>query len=466
MKKYDEDSNTTLVFVSFSYLQFIPVVTNWETKAGLFSAVSSTFVIEVQSKLEPVYDEANAAYMRFLIYSISNSAFATPPGLPTWNGPSEGIVVAANLLYASLVTSLLAAFVAILGKQWVNRYTRNKGGSTVERCGDCRRKLNGLHRWHFHVLMESLPVVLQLALSLLGCGLSQYMWVVKQTVASTIISVTGSGILFYIAIVVAGAISYECLFQTPLSLVFRAFGAHRAFSHLRAFLYASMNSVFSCLIALKSRATANIPPRSLDTPPLEHLLFSEGGLLKPDRMRFNRRRNLLNALCVSWTLDRITDPEVMNAALRQFMGIQWHAGVPPAALPNQLTALYRDCFDHRNALLPGSRDRAYASGRALVHLYVPTPIFLSICLRFSPVTRTRFPFHRSSLASRGAILSRDSIYLKACQHNISVGYPTFACVSIGCTRNNRYHPRSIPSPSHTKSSLSVERQNTCCLIVC
>lgn len=332
--------------------------------------MSSAFVIEVQSKLEPAYDEMNAAYMRFLIYSINNSAFATPPNLPTWNGPSEEIVVATNLLYASLATSLFAAFVAMLGKQWVNRYTRNKGGSIVERCGDRQRKLNGLHRWHFHVLMESLPVALQLALLLLGCGLSQYMWAVNRTVASTIISATGFGILFYIAIVVAGAISYECPFQTPLSLVFRAFGTHRAFSHLRAFLYASINSVSSCLIALKSRTTANISPRSLDTPLVEHLFFSEGGLLKPDRMRFDRRRNLLDALCVSWTLDRITDPEVMDVALRQFMSIQWHAGVPPAASPNQLTALYRDCFDYRNSLLPGSRDRAYTSGRALVHLYI------------------------------------------------------------------------------------------------
>lgn len=87
-------------------------------------------------------------------------------------------------------------------------------------------------------------------------------------------------------------------------------------------------------------------------------------------MRFDRSRNLLDALCVSWTLDTITDPEVMDVALHQFMSIQWHAGVPPAASPNQLTALYRDCFDYRNILLPGSRDRAYASGRALVHLYV------------------------------------------------------------------------------------------------
>jgi len=374
VRKYDDDLNTTLVFVSLSCLGFLSVVADWGRKAGLFSAVSSAFVIQVQSNLGPSYDEMNAAYMRYLIYSINNTAFQTPPDLPTWDGPSTEIVVAANLLYASLATSLLAAFVAMLGKQWVNRYTRNKGGSTAERCGDRQRKLNGLYRWRFHVLMESLPVALQLALLLLGCGLSQYTWTINQTVAGTIMGVTGFGLLFYIAIVIVGIISYECPFQTPLSLAFRAFGAHRAFSYLRAFFHARIDSISSFLIASRSRPAVRIGtnnlPRSLDIPPMERLFFSEGGLLKPDRMRFDRRRNLLDALCVSWTLDTITDPEVMEAALRQFMSIQWHAGVSPAASPHQLIALYRDCFDYRNTLLPGSRDRAYASGRALTQFYV------------------------------------------------------------------------------------------------
>jgi hypothetical protein len=79
VKKYDEDLNTTLVFVSPSYLESFSVAVDSGRKAGLFSAVSSAFIIEVQSKLEPGYDEMNAAYMRFLIHSINDSAFSTPP---------------------------------------------------------------------------------------------------------------------------------------------------------------------------------------------------------------------------------------------------------------------------------------------------------------------------------------------------------------------------------------------------
>jgi len=117
--------------------------------------------------------------------------------------------------------SLLAAFVAMLGKQWLNRYLRHTGGSTIERCGDRQRKFDGLKRWPFRLFIEGLPVMLQIALFLLTCGLSRYMWSVNTSVARVVISLTVLGFLFYIGIVAAGASSYECPFQTPVSIALR-----------------------------------------------------------------------------------------------------------------------------------------------------------------------------------------------------------------------------------------------------
>jgi len=117
--------------------------------------------------------------------------------------------------------SLLAAFVAMLGKQWLNRYLRHTGGSTIERCGDRQRKFDGLERWPFRLFIESLPIMLQIALLLLTCGLSRYMWSVNTSVARVIISSTVLGFLFYLVIMVAGTSSYECPFQTPASMALR-----------------------------------------------------------------------------------------------------------------------------------------------------------------------------------------------------------------------------------------------------
>jgi hypothetical protein len=117
--------------------------------------------------------------------------------------------------------SLLAAFVGMLGKQWLSRYLRHTGGSMVERCGDRQRKFDGLEKWPFRLFIESLPIMLQIALLLLTSGLSRYVWSLDASVARVIISFTVLGFLFYIGIVVAGTSSYECPFQTPASIALR-----------------------------------------------------------------------------------------------------------------------------------------------------------------------------------------------------------------------------------------------------
>jgi len=87
----------------------------------------------------------------------------------------------------------------------------------TERCGDRQRKFDGLEKWPFRFFIEALPVMLQIALLLLACGLSRYVWSVNTSVARVVISFTALGLLFYVGIVAAGMSTYECPFQTPAS---------------------------------------------------------------------------------------------------------------------------------------------------------------------------------------------------------------------------------------------------------
>jgi hypothetical protein len=106
----------------------------------------------------------------------------------------------------------------------------------VERCGDRQRKLDGLEKWPFRLFIESLPVMLQIALLLLSCGLSRYVWSVNISVARVVISFTVLGVIFYLGIVIAGTSSYECPFQTPASTALRALGGKRTTQRLLASL--------------------------------------------------------------------------------------------------------------------------------------------------------------------------------------------------------------------------------------
>jgi len=92
----------------------------------------------------------------------------------------------------------------------------------IERCGDRQRKYDGLKKWPFHLFVESLPIMLQLSLLLLACGLCRYTWFINTSVASVLITLTVLGILFYFGIVIAGTSSYECPFQTPASTRLRS----------------------------------------------------------------------------------------------------------------------------------------------------------------------------------------------------------------------------------------------------
>ena len=88
------------------------------SQAGLFSAVASAFIIDVNSRLQPDPNDQTAALLRVLIYKIDNTTFGNDvPALPQWTGPPRMIVDVQAILFASLAASLLSAFLAMLGKQ-------------------------------------------------------------------------------------------------------------------------------------------------------------------------------------------------------------------------------------------------------------------------------------------------------------------------------------------------------------
>ncbi|KAF9783440.1 hypothetical protein BJ322DRAFT_152244 [Thelephora terrestris] len=205
MQKHGEDLNTTLIF------------------AGLFSAVTSAFITQVQPQLQSDPNEETAALLRVLIHKIDNTTFGgEAPALPQWAGPPQTIIRVQCLLYASLFASLLAAFLAMLGRQWLSRYgSIDLRGSAIERNQDRQRKLNGVNAWYFNQVIESLPLMLQVALLLLGCALSKYLWEIDTTVAVVVAGVTSFGVLFYLYIVAVGVFSIDCPYQTPATNLIR-----------------------------------------------------------------------------------------------------------------------------------------------------------------------------------------------------------------------------------------------------
>ena len=319
-------------------------------------------------------------------------------------------------MYASLLISLLAAFVAMLGKQWLNRYLRHVGGSAIERCGDRQRKCDGLEKWPFHLFVESLPVMLQVSLLLLACGLCRHMWSINTSIASVLITLTALGILFYFGITIAGTSSYECPFQTPTSIALCSLWKNIG-PPLTTALFSTIAigiSLYKTLLQSPVIKALHYPS-SLSLPveqhtPLEPTLQSSPLLtLWEDiqcqilciALRFPQTSPLLTILedspiaintsqwlepvtlvtlqgtdagdvrCVSWILKNITDPEALDAAIRLVVMIQWFEdGLHTEPPYDLIISTFLACFDSAGKVYPGLRDRALYSVRAILWIHI------------------------------------------------------------------------------------------------
>ncbi|KAF9784017.1 hypothetical protein BJ322DRAFT_1109863 [Thelephora terrestris] len=182
--------------------------------AGFSSAVTSVFIINIQGKLQPDYTPMNYA----LLSIIAHATLGKFPLLLTPHSHNGLAQIPPSSTFKPLSASLLAAFIAVSAKQWINRYSRAEMSvSTIDRIRHRQRTTKGMVTWHFDSLVESLPLLLQAALLLLGHALSDYLFTINSVVAGVVV-----GVLFYLLIRSAATLSYNCPFQVPVSFVSRS----------------------------------------------------------------------------------------------------------------------------------------------------------------------------------------------------------------------------------------------------
>lgn len=168
-------------------------------------------------------DTTNALLKR-LINKVENGTFSEQDAsIPVWTGPSSTVVWIQTLAYTGLSTSLIAAFGAVLCKQWLGYFKTSwfGKGSLDQRCKRRQQKLDGLQTWRLKTIIATLPIFLQLSLLFFGIALSANIWTQQRTVASVIIGTTSLGVVFYMYSVVASLQSPDCPFQTPVSAILK-----------------------------------------------------------------------------------------------------------------------------------------------------------------------------------------------------------------------------------------------------
>jgi hypothetical protein len=231
-------------------------------------------------------------------------------------------LIAQNLLYVSLFSTLLAALLAVLGKQWLMYYLAAGERGTLETRGlERQRKFDGLRRWKFDTVMEMFPLLLQIGLFLFSTALSIYLWTVHISLAIVVLSFTSFGFVSYTALLVSAVAAPDSPFQTPLAPLVTQL--------IPKTLWAKLKS-FSRLVLerpLRRLAEAYMP-KSRDLLPLSlRGQFAEKNGCAPDQPT-----TVFNAAfpepspevpAVLWVLENSTDPHMMALAAEMVIHLQW-----------------------------------------------------------------------------------------------------------------------------------------------
>ena len=384
----------------------------------------------MESSLQPDYTQFSYTVLTI----IANATLGHPTAdlnsaLPQWPGPNPVIVRVQSILYSSLAASLLSAFIAMLGKQWLNRYSQAEmRGSVIDRSRHRQRKMNGMVTWHFDLVMESLPLMLQAALLLLGYALSDYLFTIDNVIAGVVVGFTAFGLLFYLLIISAATLSYNCPFQTPISLIIRFM--IRFDNEHKKYLKRARNwlrRTFPVTKKMKQQKQKTVGPYTLgsfntfDANSIGNHI--ELAMANPDDRQaplFNKETDwhgyVLDSNCIAWMFEMSMDADVILAIMKFIPEVVWHAGIRTIPLERLYdTAL--ECFDRSSGVpvvIPKLKTKAYLSAKALLHLAIQrkcighesdNAVFKSISSRHPVIGSTRYEDY-SDLESTLGIIDR------------------------------------------------------------
>ena len=327
--------------------------------------MTSAFIIDIQSELKPDYQEMNNTLLELLLNATVGSI---PPGQPIapprWAGPNPAIRQAQATLYATLCATLFAAFLATLGKQWLNQYSQtDTHGSNEDRCRERERKLSGIDRWRFHTIMQSASLTIQGSLALLGSALSRYLWEVDRAVSSVVIGFTSVGCAVYITIVTVSVLFFDCPFQTPVSSLFR-----------------------SMIGATKSQPQARSEEGNPDQGEVAGGALSVVGVLfRPlqERLHHSLRQHYWegykhDARCITRMFVISSDMDTIRLTVGFVQEVVWGTTIRNAPLGwihGKLVSCFDTSLPNAPILIPALRDIAYLSAKAFTRILIQQRYF-------------------------------------------------------------------------------------------
>ena len=209
--------------------------------------------------------------------------------------------------------------------------------------------------------MEFAPLTIQAALALLGFALSRYLWDLDRVVSSVVISFTSFGAALYVAFVAASAISFDCPFQTPLSLLIH---------------YINHGVGLWLCQWQRNKQRTRVDPEDIAKSIFSKFTLAGDLALQVDQLFQSptwKAGYKLDARCITRMLVLSSDEDTKRIALEFTQDITWYAEIKRTPL-KEIHRTLISCFDFTHpqtpTLIPILRDLAYLSAKAYAYIHV------------------------------------------------------------------------------------------------
>ncbi|KAF5325010.1 hypothetical protein D9619_009812 [Psilocybe cf. subviscida] len=217
--------------------------------AGLFSAVTTAFIIESYQRLQPDPNDTIVDLLAHIAERLDNTSInGTVPVLSIVSNanfsPSRPDININVFWFISLVLSLTAALIGIITLQWLREHQRYDSTlQAQQRMAILNARLDSLQQWYVPEIFAGLPLLLQGALVLFFAGMIQFLFALCLKVAipvtlsiciplifltaTTLLPILQIYILQYpFRLSINDNVPSPCPYKSPQSLIFRRIGTH------------------------------------------------------------------------------------------------------------------------------------------------------------------------------------------------------------------------------------------------
>ncbi|KAF8706092.1 hypothetical protein RHS03_05218, partial [Rhizoctonia solani] len=353
-------------------------------QAALFSAVSTTFVVESIKDLQPDPAMISATTLQEIsqvlrIIVSNNQSSASLSDLPPEEKfkPSAAAIWVNVLWFLSLALSVSVSLVTMLAKQWCYSFMSGRAGQPHVQARTRQRRLEELERWKMPEILAILPVFMHLSLFLFFTGLILYLWDTHVGVAIPVLATTAFTGTFY-ATTTMLPITYElCPYATPLSQFIKT--CPNALEFLK--------QTFSTILSQASKHLKN-PHAIIET--IRQLFF--GRTRSPHQSSRHKEvvdsediMDHLTSRALGWLMSNSQDTRSVDIALQSIAGADRRLPIKPlldCGAHRLISQRFRNCFlSHPQSGFsylsnPTLLDAASLYGRAL-EFFMADPGYMS-----------------------------------------------------------------------------------------